>query len=546
MPADAAPLSALPALLRREPALAQVVGATGATLAVAGPARAYAVAGLARLTERRPLVVVTATAAEAERLADDLACYLAPEPGGDPVAGALAGPVVSLPAWETLPFERISPEVSTMGRRLAVLWRLAGEGADRPEVVVAPVRAVLQRLGPWRRVAAPLVVRPGERLDVAEAVAGLAAAGYRREPQVEHRGEMAVRGGIVDVFPSTAGHPVRIDLWGDEVDRLTAFDVADQRSTGPLPAAMVFGCRELVLDEAGRDRAAELVGTEPWGRSQWERLAEGMAFDGMESWLGWVHPRQELVTDLLGPDAEVVLVEPRRVRDRAVEVVEEEAALADALAVTWGARTGGGARTDGGAGAEVGGAGGDFPRLHLPFDRLLSETAAATLSLVGVAGGPEVPSVTVRGFEPVAGDAARLARQVTALVGAGSTVTVCAGTPQGAARLSEVLAAEGVDAPVSASASAGAGARVVVAPVSSGFALPTAGVAVLSEADVTGRRAAHRRARPRARPTDGFFDDLGPGGYVVHRQHGVARYAGMTTRAVAGTTRDYLVLEFRG
>ncbi|MGH9088195.1 MAG: transcription-repair coupling factor, partial [Acidimicrobiales bacterium] len=454
---------------------------------------------------------------------------------GAPVAGAHDDPVVVLPAWETLPFERVSPEVATMGQRLAVLWRLAGEGAERPRVVVASVRALLQRLAPWRDVAAPLVVRPGECLDVDAAVARLANAGYRREPQVEHRGEMAVRGGIVDVFPSTAVHPVRIDLWGDEVDRLTAFDVADQRSTGPLSAAVVYGCRELVLTESERARAAELVGREPWGRSQWERLAEGLTFEGMESWLPWLHPHEELVTDLLPAEAEVVLVEPRRVRDRAVEVVDEEAALADALASTWGARLG----SDTAEGAH-------FPRLHLPFDRLLAHSRAATLSVVPVAEGPDVPAVTVRGFEPVAGDATRLARQVGDLVADGFSVTVCASTAPGAERLSSVLAAEGVDAPVATEATDRAGARVVVAPLSAGFSLPAAKVAVLSETDVTGRRAVHRRARPRARPTDGFFDDLGPGGYVVHRQHGVARYAGMTTRMVAGTSRDYLVLEFRG
>ncbi|MGH9100143.1 MAG: transcription-repair coupling factor, partial [Acidimicrobiales bacterium] len=119
-------------------------------------------------------------------------------------------------------------------------------------------------------------------------------------------------------------------------------------------------------------------------------------------------------------------------------------------------------------------------------------------------------------------------------------------TPLGRSRLSGVLAEEGVVAPAAPLAAPGAGARVVTAPLSAGFCLPDARVAVLSETDVTGRRATHRRARPRSRPTDGFFDDLGPGGYVVHRQHGVARYAGMTTRAVAGTTRDYLVLEYRG
>ena len=119
--------------------------------------------------------------------------------------------------------------------------------------MVAPVKAVLQRLGPWRTAARPVVVARGDRVVVDDLVAELVALGYRRESIVEHRGELAVRGGIVDVFPSTADEPVRIDLWGDEVDRLTRFDVADQRSTDDLDRVELFGCRELVADDAMRD-----------------------------------------------------------------------------------------------------------------------------------------------------------------------------------------------------------------------------------------------------------------------------------------------------
>ena len=112
--------------------------------------------------------------------------------------------------------------------------------------------------------------------------------GYRREEVVEHRGEFARRGAIVDVYPVDADAPVRIDLWGDEVDRLTRFGVNDQRSTVDLDDALIFPARELIPTADVRERATALVGTEPWGREQWERLAEGSHFDGMESWLPWL------------------------------------------------------------------------------------------------------------------------------------------------------------------------------------------------------------------------------------------------------------------
>src|SRR4051794_18024288 len=211
---DRAPLRALADVAADEPALVGVGGSRGGHLAVAESARAIAVAGLARASERNPLLVAVPTTADAERLAADLAQYVGDE-------------VELFPAWETLPFERVSPSVETMGRRLRTMWRLrTGERT----LVVAPVRALVQRLGPHVEDIEPICVRPGAQLDADVLVADLVGAGYRREYQVEARGEVAVRGSIVDVYPSTADAPVRIDLWGDEVDRLTTFSVSDQRS----------------------------------------------------------------------------------------------------------------------------------------------------------------------------------------------------------------------------------------------------------------------------------------------------------------------------
>jgi transcription-repair coupling factor (superfamily II helicase) len=543
-------LRSLPALLRNEPALTRVVGASTATLAVATPAQAFVLAGLIRLGARRPVLVVTPTGSAADQLAHDLGALTEL---GDPDNPDDPGGVDVFPAWETLPFERVSPDVSTMGRRLRLLWQLGGgSAAQGPQVVVAPIKAVLQRLGPWRTAARPVVVSHGDRIAVDELVAQLVGMGYRRESLVEHRGELAVRGGIVDVFPSTADDPIRIDLWGDEVDRLTRFDVADQRSTDDLTSVELFGCRELIADEAMRQTAAGLVGSAPWGRHQWERIADGELFDGMESWLPWLSVGDELISDLLGDDAVVVMVEPRRVRDRAGELLDEESALAAALASTWGL---GAAATDVDADAAAdsdadAAAGTTTPRLHVPYDRLLTSTSAAVVSLVPTAEGPDIPAVESRGWEPILGDGAKLASQVTTLTLAGYSVVLCSSTPGGAERLAGVLAEEGVTVPVVAPGDDAdlttPGARIVVAAVDSGFVLPGAKVAVLAESDVTGRRRPHRQARTRARPVDGFFDDLAPGNYVVHRQHGVARYGGMVTRSMGGATRDYLLLEYRG
>ena len=333
---------------------------------------------------------------------------------------------------------------------------------------MAPVRALVQRLGPHVEEIEPVVVRPGGRIDRDALVETLVAGGYRREYQVESRGEVAVRGSIVDVYPSTDDHPIRIDLWGDEVDRLSAFAVADQRSTHDVDEAWIFPTRELLPTPAVRERAAELLRTKRWGREQWERLADGQVFDGMESWLPWLAEREHLLPDLLPDTALTLLVEPKRMRDRAQELLDDEASLASTLAVTWNA-------TDDE----------EFPRLSLDFDRLLAHTKAGAVSLLATPEGPDTPRVAATAFDPVVGDTDALARRLRSLVGEGYRVVLAAEGTGSSQRLRDVLATEGVDGIV----------ELVVAPIGRGVVLPNAKLALVAEADLTGRRRVHRRAR---------------------------------------------------
>ncbi|MGH9205721.1 MAG: transcription-repair coupling factor, partial [Acidimicrobiales bacterium] len=409
-------------------------------------------------------------------------------------------------------------------------------------MLVAPVKALIQRLGLAAEAAEPVLLVPGETIDPTELVERLVKSGYRREYQVEHRGEVAIRGGIVDVFPSTTDFPVRAELWEDELDRLTEFDASDQRSVREIGHAEIFGCRELLPTKAVRDRARALVAEQPWGREQWEKLAEGLVFDGMESWLPWLSDREHMLPDLLGHQAQVLLMEPRRIRDRVSELIDEEEALGSTLAQTWGA-----AKSD--ADSRV------FPRLHLPFDRLLAHTDAPVWSLASAPEGPATPTVEARGWDPIVGDGSRLVGQLRRLLAEGYRVTVSADGTASARRLASVLGEEGLAAPVvdearsepeSVADLTAPGLRIVVQPLERGFVLPGPKVAVLSESDVTGRRRPHRVARPRVRSSEGFFDDLEPGDYVVHHHHGVARYGGMVKRALGGAERDYLMLEYRG
>ena len=495
-------------MLAEEPALRAVI-ARASAVAVPDAARPLFVSALAGVTTRRPLVVAVPTGAEAERLARDLTQFLGAHRRdlarsscsrhGRPCRSS-GCPRRSRP-WAGVSACSGGSAIPTTRPRS--WWRRSARSCNGS--------------GPtWRR-SSPWWSGPGGRIDRDALVETLVAGGYRREYQVESRGEVAVRGSIVDVYPSTDDHPVRIDLWGDEVDRLSAFAVADQRSTHDVDEAWIFPTRELLPTPAVRERAAELLRTKRWGREQWERLADGQVFDGMESWLPWLAEREHLLPDLLPDTALTLLVEPKRMRDRAQELLDDEASLASTLAVTWNA-------TDDE----------EFPRLSLDFDRLLAHTKAGAVSLLATPEGPDTPRVAATAFDPVVGDTDALARRLRALVGEGYRVVLAAegtGSPQ---RLQDVLATEGVDGIV----------ELVVAPIGRGVVLPGAKLALVAEADLTGRRRVHRRARGARRGTD-YYDALEPGDFVVHYVHGVGRYVEMKPLAMAGIERDYLSLRFR-
>ena len=511
----ASPLAELPPRLRDEPGITRALSEPDARLAVVEVARPMSIAALSHLSSKQPLVVACPTGSMAGQMYDDLRQYLDP------------AEVAHFPAWETLPFERVSPAVDTMGQRLEVLWRLRS-GGHRPKVIVAGVRALLQKLGPGATDVEPIEIRPAAIIDPDQLGAQLVEFGYRREELVEHRGEFARRGAIVDVFPSTADAPVRIDLWGDEVDRLTTFGVNDQRSNDDLESALIFPARELMPTEDVRERAAALVGPEPWGREHWERLAEGTHFDGMESWVPWLVDDDVLLTDVLPDTAKVLLIEPRRMRDRALDLLAEEADLAKALASTW-------ARDPDK----------EFPRLHAEPDALLTETGAVW-AIDSTPESPDTPMVEATGWGPVGGDGSGLTDHLRSLITRGFKVVVAADGPGSATRLRDILLDHELDFPIVDAPRGGPGGSIVVAPLHRGCSMPNAKIAVVAEPDLTGRRRAHRRARPRTREGTTTFEDLKTGNYVVHHQHGVGQYEGMVKRTIGGVERDYLLVAYKG
>ncbi len=467
------------------------------------PLRAVVTAGIARRL-RRPVLAIVAAEREAEDLAEDIALF--------------GAEVAHLPAWETLPFEHVSPSVATMARRIEARHFL---DVGRQGVVVASVRAVTQRVSPTP--VAPLVVQIDDEHAFDGLVATLVEHGFARTGRVEAHGEFAVRGGIIDVWPAQAANPLRIDFWGDIVEDIRDFDVASQRSQNRVDRVTIYPAAEVLIDEAARSRAAELRSIEPWATSTWDRIAEGISFPGIESWLPWLAEER---TILDGLDADVILFDPVRCADRAGDLIKEEADLAGALSGTWGT---------GSPNPE------DHPALYLPLD-----LDSRALEAPPLAAGPGDPGYEARGFDAVPGDAASVAKALNEWRIRGVDVVVAMDGDPAARRVAALLAEDGADLPVVDRVEK---LEPCVLPIGihQGFVFPAIGVGVVGEREVAGRRRSHRRpGRVRGGGGGDAYRDLKAGDFVVHHHHGIGRFEGLVHRDIAGVERDYLLIAFAG
>jgi transcription-repair coupling factor (superfamily II helicase) len=566
-------LSGLIELVVADPAIAAAVEAARASAAapldLTAPkaVQPFAVAALAAPTDKggadRPVLAVAATGREAEDLTATLQSLL----GADDA-------VAYYPAWETLPHERLSPRSDTVGRRLAVLRRLVhpDEENPRPKVVVAPVRSVLQPQVKGLADLEPVSLHVGEERDLEEVVRKLAAAAYHRVDLVERRGEFAVRGGIVDVFPPTEEHPLRVEFFGDEVEEIRSFKVADQRSLGVAAHGLYAPpCRELLLTAEVRERAAKLAVAHPELAELFERLAHGHAVEGMESLAPVLVDEMELLIDLMPAGTHTVVCDPERVRSRAHDLVATSQEFLDA---SWAAAAGGGeAPIDLGAAAYRSLA--DVRRHALaadlawwslsPFSAEPDDAAPAAplrteageLVQVDVdveLGAVESRTVSAQAADAYHGNTDAMITDVRRWIADGWRIVFVTEGHGPAERLVEVLRGQDLPARLDErldDAPEPSLVHVTRGRVDHGFVATDARFAVLAESDLLGRAGVStkdmRRMPTRRRRTIDPLE-LSPGDHVVHDQHGVGRYVEMMERTVGTggqrTTREYLVIEY--
>ena len=259
------------------------------------------------LNQKNSILIVTTSTRAATELADELISLV----GIDQV--------VNFPAWETLPHERLSPKSDTVTARFKALNRISN---NQSKYIVCSIRALLQPI-----IANDLkksIIRIEKNLEIrmSDLIEQLSRFGYQRSDLVEKRGDFAVRGGILDLFPPDQEHPIRIDFFADEIDELTYFAISDQRSLDPISSEVViYPCRELIIDEGVKSRAKALGEKFPQINELTQKLSEGITFEGMESLAAGVVSDFKSILDYLPNGCQIWLIDEPRIKTRSVDLI---------------------------------------------------------------------------------------------------------------------------------------------------------------------------------------------------------------------------------
>ena len=534
------PLSGLESLVVTDPQFVGVLGRIGEDeLALTG-ADAVRSHLIYAMSTKVPVLVVTATGREAEDLTAEVKSMI-----GDRVA--------MFPSWETLPHEKLSPAVDTVAQRRKALYDVRRGKVD---VLIAAVRSLVQPIVDDLEAEASAPIHIQLDQDCENLVERLVHHGYSHVDMVGRRGQFALRGGIVDVFPATEELPVRIELWGDEVTDLRAFSVADQRTISEVEVDQldIFPCRALLIDDDVK-AAAEKLATTRSGQVQemLTRIGDGQWVEGMESLIPLIsqHP-MKMLTEVMPEKTHVLMCGPERIRSRAQDLIS---AGEEFMAAAWETAAMGGSApiaTDG---------------LEPSAYRSLASIPMPTSWHISPPGmletGVTEDDVLPLTFEP--GPAPRgdlkeighLMKQLRDATVAGERVAYVAATPAGARRQAERFREAGIATRMAAGPEYPESGRITVyqGVLHGGLVfprIPGGALTLITEQDITGNRIAEGALGGRRKPAKrrGRVDPLAlkAGDYVVHDTHGIGRFVKLTERTI-GTgedqaRREYVVLEY--
>ena len=513
-------------------ALVQMVGSDSAVASclqdsakLIAPAATYPFL-LANLAQEAPLLIVTSSSRSAEDLANELR--------------ELHNHVLEFPAWETLPHERLSPRSDTVARRLATLADLAA-GNNEKTIVVAPIRAVIHRF------IADLASQPlqsleiGSEVDLTSLITNLTNLAYTRTDLVEKRGEFAVRGGIVDLFLPLSEHPVRIDFFGDEIEELSYFDVASQRTTNPVVGALkILPCRELLLTSEIRTRAESAKSKYPAALEILDRVAQGISTEGMESLIPILIDQTETILQRMPQGSEVIFIDDERIRMRTIDLLATNEEFFEAA---W---------SHAALGAVA-----PLPvtdATYLSWDELKNEVlrcqlTSRALNPFGSDLDKSADFLDFQAIDPLRADMDRAISTLQSAVDAGFSIIFSAAGQGMAERYAGIF--RSADLPVVVVPELRAvptkgSIHITQSAIAHGFTSQSARILFITERDLTGSKASAkdgvRMPSKRKQAVDPL--ELRAGDFVVHEQHGIGRYVEMVQRTIGGVTREYLVIEY--
>ncbi|NDA40460.1 MAG: transcription-repair coupling factor, partial [Actinobacteria bacterium] len=259
---------------------------------------------IAELAKNKRLVVVTHSSKRATELIGELS--------------ALTERVMEFPAWETLPHEKLSPNSDTVARRIKTIYNL-----DEAQIIIAPIRALVQPIITSINKFSILGLTRGDSLPFTELTRNLVERAYTRVDLVERRGDFAVRGGIIDIFPPDSDYPIRIDFFGDEIEEIKRFEIGSQRTFAPITEkVLLYPCRELLITDEVKARASDARSKYPELIAILNKVQEGSYADGMESLVGLLHPEVKEFLEFINEDFEVILLESERIRNRNLDLIK--------------------------------------------------------------------------------------------------------------------------------------------------------------------------------------------------------------------------------
>ena len=502
-----------------------VVAALKSASKIIAPPPAYSFLLAARAKER-PLLVITSSSRGAEDLAHELR--------------ELHSYVLEFPAWETLPHERLSPRSDTVARRIATLNSLTNLKKDNP-IVITPVRGMIHRfIADISRV--PLrTLEIGQEISLTDLIEHLTLNAYTRTDLVEKRGEFAVRGGIVDVFFPLAIHPIRIDFFGDEIEEMKYFDVADQRTQDPVTEVIeILPCREFILTPEIQKRAAALEEKFPSASEILNKIAAGISCDGMESLIPMLVDELETIAERMPADSEVIFLDDERIKSRGADLI---ATNDEFFQAAWSsASLGGTAPLPVEAITYL-----DWQELHAVISRC--GLTIRSLNSFGSDLDDEAVFLDFTPVEPMRGDSERAIELLRQGLSENKSVIFSTSGHGMMERYAGIF--RGADLPVHTLETLNAiptKGMIYLCRSAIAYGLSSEENAILfvTERDLSGSKSSGRDSAKMPSKRKQAVDplELKSGDFVVHEQHGIGRYIEMVSRTVGGVTREYLVIEY--